>query len=70
MFAWDKNSLSQADTVSGVTCLIDKDLVRKSVGKRKNGKAAELSGVVPKMVKAVEEARVDTIIVPVNQIIV
>ena len=62
--------MSQADTVSGVTCLIDKDLVGKSVGKRKNGKAAELSAVVPKMVKAVEEARVDTISVPVNQIIV
>ena len=62
--------MSQADTVSGVTCLIDKDLVGKSVGKRKNGKAAELSAVVPKMVKAVEEARVDTISVPVNQIMV
>ena len=59
VFVWYINSLSQAHTVSGATCLIDKDLVRKSVSKMKNGKATGTSGLVQEMVKAAEEARVD-----------
>ena len=37
---WDRNSLSQADTVSGVPHLIDKDMVRESISNMKNGKTA------------------------------
>ena len=43
--------LSQADIITNIPCTIDKDLVRESISKIKNGKAAELSGVVPEMVK-------------------
>ena len=38
--AWDRNSLSQADTVSGVPHLIDNDMVRESISNTKNGKTA------------------------------
>ena len=30
-FVWDRNSLSQADAVSIVMCLIDKGIIRESV---------------------------------------
>ena len=36
-FVWDKNSLSQTDTVNGVPCLIH--IVGESISKMKNGKA-------------------------------
>ena len=39
-FAWDRNSLSKAFTVSGAPYVIDKAMLRKSISKRKNGKAA------------------------------
>ena len=45
-FAWGRNSLSQADTISSILCPIDKDMLRESISKINNGKAAELSGVV------------------------
>ena len=45
-FAWDGNSLSQADTITSVPYSIDKDTVRESISKIKNGKTAELPGVV------------------------
>ena len=45
-FTWDRNSLSQADTITSIPCSIDKDTVRESISKIKNGKVAELSGVV------------------------
>ena len=45
-FAWDRNSLSQADTITSIPCSIDKDMVGKSITKIKNGKGTELSGVV------------------------
>ena len=45
-FAWDKNSLSQADIASGVPCLIHKEMVRESVNVMKNGKAAGRSVVM------------------------
>ena len=48
-FAWDRNSLSQTDTVIGGLCLKYKDKVRESVSKIKNGKAAGPPGVVSKM---------------------
>ena len=51
--AWDRNSLSQADTVGGVHPLLDKDMIRESINKMKNGKATELSSVVLEMVTAV-----------------
>ena len=40
-FAWDRNSLSKADTVSGIPCLIEKGMVRESLTKLRNGKAAD-----------------------------
>ena len=51
-FAWDKNSLSHADTVSSVPHLIDKDMVREPTSKMKYGKASGPSGVVSEIVKA------------------
>ena len=45
-FAWDRNSLSQTDTVSSIPCLIDKGMVRESISKTKNEKNAGPSGVV------------------------
>ena len=50
-FAWDRNSLSQADKITSIPCSINKDTVRESISKIKNGKTAELSGVVSEMVK-------------------
>ena len=58
-FACDMNTLSQADTVSSVPCLIDKGMVRHSISKARNGKAAGLSGL--EMVNATREASVDLI---------
>ena len=69
-FVWDRNSLFQADTVSSVPCLIEKNIVRESVIKMKNGKAAGPSGVVSYMLKAAGEAGVHMITDLVNQIIV
>ena len=48
---------------------VDKDLVRKSINKR-NGKAAEPSGVVSEMVKSLVKAEFDMITDLLNQIIV
>ena len=50
-FAWDRNSLSEADAISSIPCSIDKDMIRESISKINNGKAAELSRVVSEMVK-------------------
>ena len=47
-FAWDRNSLSQADKVSGIPYLIEKDMVKESIRKMRIGKAAGPSGVVQK----------------------
>ena len=70
-FAWDRNSLSQVDSVSCVPCLIGKGMVRESVSKIKNGKFAGPSrGFVSEMVKAAGEARVHMIADLVNHIIV
>ena len=71
-FAWKKNSFSQANTASGVPRLLEKDMVRESISKMKNGKIAVPSGVVSDMVKAGEagEAGVDMIMDQVNKIIV
>lgn len=44
-FAWDRNNLSHADTVSSIPHLIDKDMVRKPISKMKNGNVAGPSGV-------------------------
>ena len=69
-FAWEKNTLSQADTVSGVPCFRDRDMVRESISELKNRKAAGTLGAVSEMVKAVGEPAVDMIADLVNQIIV
>lgn len=69
-FAWNGNIFSHADTVSNIPCLTDKDMVREAISKMKNGKVAGPSDVVPDMVKAAGEAKVDMIIELVNQIIV
>ena len=63
-FAWDRNSLSQTDTVRDAPHSIDKDI------KMKNGKPAGPSAVVSEMVKTTGEAGVDMITDLANQIIV
>ena len=35
-FAWDRNSLSLADTISGIPRSIDKDMIRELISKIKN----------------------------------
>lgn len=40
--AWDMNGLSQADAVSNVTYLIDRDMVRESISLMKNGMITDL----------------------------
>ena len=58
-FAWDRNSLSQADAGSVIPDLIYKDIVRESISKMRNGKAVGLSVVVSEMVKAAGEVEVN-----------
>ena len=62
-FALNRNSLSQADTIKNVRHFIDKDMIRESISKMKNGKAAGPSGLVSEMVKAAGEAGFDRITV-------
>ena len=57
--AWDRNSLFQADIITSIPCSIDKDMIRESISKIKNGKAAERSGVVSEMLKTAVEAGVE-----------
>ena len=56
-FAWDRNSLSQADTVSDIPCLSDKDMVRESVSTTKKKKATGSSGVNILSVKYSKDSR-------------
>ena len=67
-FTLDRNSLSQADTNSDIPRLTDKDMIRKSISKIKNGKAARPSDVASEMVKAARKAGVDMITELMNQI--
>ena len=69
-FAWDRNSSSVTDKVSEAPSLIDRDLIRESISKMMNGKAAGSSGVESEMVEAAGEAGVDIITDLVNQSIV
>ena len=62
--------MSQADTVATVTCSTDKDMIRESVSKMKNGKNARPSGLVSEMVKVAGETGVSMITDLVNQIFV
>ena len=66
---WDRKSLSQADTVSRVPCLIDKDMLRESINKIKNGRIVGPSSVLLEMVKVAGEVRLDMMTDLVNQII-
>ena len=68
-FAGNRNSLSQADTVSTVPCFIDNYMVREPISKTKNGKTAGMSLVVSEMVKAAREEGGDMITYLINQII-
>ena len=68
--AWKKNSFSQENTASGVPRLLEKDMVRESISKMKNGKIAVPSGVVSDLVKAAGEAGFDMIMDQENKIIV
>lgn len=54
-YAWDRNSLPQANTVSDVPRLIR--MVRETIRKFKNGKTARPSGVVPEMIKDSRRSR-------------
>ena len=67
--AQDRNSFSQADSVSSVPRLIGTDMIRKSISKMKHGKAAGLSSIVLKMAKAAGEVGVDMIIDLISRII-
>ena len=60
-FAWDQSSLSQADKVSNLPRLTDKDVIRETISKMMNGRAAGSSDIV-------REAGVDMITDLVNQI--
>ena len=63
-FTWDRNSLSQADTVSDIPCLSEKDMVRESVSTTKKKKATGSSGVnivVSNIVKTPGETEFDMI---------
>ena len=62
--------MSHADTINSIPCSIDKDMLRESISKIKNGKAAGLSGVVSEMVKTAGEAVAEMMTDIVNQIIV
>ena len=53
--------LFQGDTVSSAPCLIEKDMVRESISKMKNGGAAGTSSVVLEMVKSAVEVGFDMI---------
>lgn len=46
----------QADTLSSVPSVIDKDMTRGSINKMENGKAAGLSSLVLQVVKSTGEA--------------
>ena len=63
-FVWDRNSLIKTKTWS------DKDMVRESVSKIKNGKAAGPTDLVSETVKTKGEAGADIIIELVIQILV
>ena len=62
--------LPQADTVSSVLHLVDRDMVRESISEMKNRQAAGPPGVVSKMKKKGGESGVDLINDLLNQIIV
>ena len=62
--------MSQADTVTIVTCSTDKDMIRDSISKMKNGNNARPSGLVPEMVKVAGETEVSLITDLMNQIFV
>ena len=57
--AWDRNNLIQEDTMSSVPLLIDKDMLRESISKMKDGKAGTPSGLASEIVKAAGEAAAD-----------
>ena len=62
--------MSQADTDNDVPRLIETDVARETISKRKKGKAARLSYAVSEMVKAAGEAGMDITYDLVNQIII
>ena len=68
--AWDRNNLIQEDTMSSVPLLIGKDMLRESISKMKDGKAATSSGLASEIVNAAGEAGADMMTDLVNQIIV
>ena len=60
MFQWD--------TVGSIYCVLDKDIIRESISKLKNGEDTGLLSEVLQMVKVAGEAAVDMITDLVNQI--
>ena len=55
-FVWDKETLTEAGTASGVLYLKENDIVKDSISKIKNGKTTGLKGLVLEMVKLADEA--------------
>lgn len=44
--------MPEADTINGIHHLIDKEMVRHSAIKMKNGRAAESTGLLPEIVES------------------
>lgn len=53
-FEQDRNTLFQADIVSDIPSLIEKDMVRESVSTMENEKATGASGVMSEMVQTAD----------------
>ena len=66
-FAWHEKSLSEADTISIVHHVIDKDIFRELISKLESAKVA---GFVSEIVKSAGEAGLDILKSPVNHTIV
>ena len=49
-FAWGRNTLSEADAISGVPHLTPKDMVRESITKTKKGNASRTTDVASETV--------------------
>ena len=63
------NSLSLANTISCVSHVVDSDMVKESICKMKNSKAAGQSDLVSEMVKTKGEGGIDRTKDVVNRII-
>ena len=68
-FSWDRENLEVPEAVSGPAIIIEKEMVRDAVSKKKQGKAARPSGVIAEMLKAAAQTDIEMIIDLTNQIV-